>query len=502
MSRRPVLCRFGVLVTLAVVASVGAAIAAIPPTFPTKRLVNTVVPGLLPFDVRTEDIDQDGDLDIYTANYSGRLSWFEQAPGNPPVWIEHIVTEFMDGAESVIAAKVDGDADFDFVFAAFNREEVGWFENGGNGNSWTEHPITFDCRLCVDTWAADVDGDNDIDVLSASGFDGKILWYENRGNNLWTGRLLPTTASSVAAADMDRDGDVDAIAGIAWNDSNGAVPPKFKSRLIGGFPTAAEGIAVIDLDRDGDLDLLSSGQEDDLIAWFENDGALPPGWTSRVISTTADFATSVYAADLDGDGDMDVLSSSFFDNTIAWYENNGASPPVWTERAVSTAAPGARSVFAADLDKDGDMDVISATQNDQKVIWHVNDANYADGDGDGRRNDLDCVPSNGAAFAIPQEVRSVRFRTKTLFEWNSAALSAGPGTTYDVMRGLLSQLPPGTGAGETCLVNNGSPTTFTDAVTPPAGSGFYYLVRASNACGVGGYGARSNGVPRTTAVCP
>ena len=42
-----------------------------------------------------------------------------------------------------------------------------------------------------------------------------------------------------------------------------------------------------------------------------------------VISTDADAARSVHASDLDGDGDMDVLSTSFLDDKIAWYENDG-----------------------------------------------------------------------------------------------------------------------------------------------------------------------------------
>ena len=49
-------------------------------------------------------------------------------------------------------------------------------------------------------------------------------------------------------------------------------------------------------------------------------------FTERVISTAAGRAQSVYATDVDGDGDIDVVSASENDDKIAWYENNGATP--------------------------------------------------------------------------------------------------------------------------------------------------------------------------------
>jgi len=494
------------VIPIVVVLSWGAAIAATPPTFSTKRLINSVINGLLPFDVRTEDIDRDGDVDIYTANYSGRIAWFENDGRHPPgPWTEHIVTEFADGAEAVVAARVDGDADIDFFSPAFNLDEIAWYENGGDGKTWTTKPITFDVRLAVDVAAADLDGDGDNDAISVSGFDGRVVWYENTGlfDNTWTPHILAgASASSVEAADLDQDGDLDIVAGTFWYESDGGSPPTFTPRPIATLPAAADAVAVLDLDRDGDLDVLTAGQEDDRIAWYENDGALPPGWTTHVVSTTADFATGVYAADLDGDADMDLLSSSFFDNTIAWYENDGGSPPSWTKRAISTDAMGARSVFAADLDVDGDMDVLSASQSDAKVVWHVNDADYPDADRDGMRDELDCAPGDGTAFLVPRDVGGERFRSSTLLEWNSAVAGSGSGARYDVVQGLLSQLPPGTGSAETCLVNDASTKTLTAATNPTVGQAFYYLVRASNACGTGTFGAGSSGVPRNTRACP
>jgi hypothetical protein len=69
-------------------------------------------------------------------------------------------------------------------------------------------------------------------------------------------------------------------------------------------------------------------------------------------------ASSVYATDMDGDGDMDVLSASNDDHKIAWYENTDGDGTFGAQQVISTAALRARSVYATDLDGDGDMDVL------------------------------------------------------------------------------------------------------------------------------------------------
>ena len=55
-----------------------------------------------------------------------------------------------------------------------------------------------------------------------------------------------------------------------------------------------------------------------------------PSFTAADIATSADHARSVYLADLDNDGDMDIISASQLDDAIAWYENNGAANPSFT----------------------------------------------------------------------------------------------------------------------------------------------------------------------------
>ncbi len=71
-------------------------------------------------------------------------------------------------------------------------------------------------------------------------------------------------------------------------------------------------------------------------------------FTPHTITTDANGAYSVYAVDVDGDGDMDILSASHFDNKIAWYENDGNEN--FTQHIITTSADGAYSVYAVDVD--------------------------------------------------------------------------------------------------------------------------------------------------------
>ena len=126
------------------------------------------------------------------------------------------------------------------------------------------------------------------------------------------------------------------------------------------------------LTGDGDSDVLSASLFDDTIAWYENaDGAGSFG-PLVAITSSADGAASVHAADVDGDGDIDALSASPSDDTVAWYENTDGAGSFGPQLAISTSAGGPESVFAADVDGDGDVDVITAAFVGDKVVWYEN----------------------------------------------------------------------------------------------------------------------------------
>ncbi|MDX2436716.1 MAG: FG-GAP-like repeat-containing protein [Acidobacteriota bacterium] len=143
----------------------------------------------------------------------------------------------------------------------------------------------------------------------------------------------------------------------------------FINHTITDSAIIARSVYAVDLDGDSDMDMLSASYSDDKIAWYENDGS--ENFTAHTITTAADGAWSVYAVDVDGDLDMDVLSASYSDDKIVWYENDGSEN--FTAHTITTAADAARSVYAVDLDGDLDMDVLSASSNDNKIAWYEND---------------------------------------------------------------------------------------------------------------------------------
>jgi len=112
----------------------------------------------------------------------------------------------------------------------------------------------------------------------------------------------------------------------------------------------------------------------------------------------------------------------------------------------------------------------------------------------------------GVALQVPLEITNVRFGADhSTITWNSAS-GAGPGTVHDVLRGVASQLPVGTGPGEGCLVSGIAAATASDPAIPPVNTAYWYLIRGKNACGVGTYGFRglggAPGAERISTVCP
>ncbi|KAH8056378.1 hypothetical protein JL722_7687 [Aureococcus anophagefferens] len=315
------------------------------------------------------DVDGDGDVDVLSAAYDDdAIAWHENDGSQG--FTEHVISDEADGAHSVYAIDADGDGDIDVLAAYYDSNEVAWHENDG-AESFAEHVITDSAASAAAVFAIDADGDGDVDVLSASAGDATIAWYENDCDS-----APPTAAPTASAAPT-----LSPAPTLSWpptpRPTVRCLSVAFSARAITEEVESPRSVFAIDVDGDGDVDVLSASEDDDTVAWYENDGS--QSFSDHLIVDTADGAMSVFAIDVDGDGDVDALSASYNDDTVAWYENDAVAwyendgEESFTTRVVADSALGPRSVVATDVDGDGDIDVLSASASDDTVAWYEND---------------------------------------------------------------------------------------------------------------------------------
>ncbi|MCB9212537.1 MAG: VCBS repeat-containing protein [Alteromonas sp.] len=108
------------------------------------------------------------------------------------------------------------------------------------------------------------------------------------------------------------------------------------------------------------------------LAWYENlDGAGTFG-VAQVVSSTLTNNRSVAAADLDGDNDLDLVAGSSVAETVTWYENTDGLGTFGPQQIIAGAALAVSCVAVADLDGDDDMDVLAGTNAEDKIVWYEN----------------------------------------------------------------------------------------------------------------------------------
>jgi len=339
--------------------------------------------------VSMADVDGDGLADILVADAAAnRVTWLRQAPAG--TYTEQTIGE-VAGPAHALAVDLDRDGDLDIVVASLgvlfpNNAPIGAvivFENDGR-QVFTRHVIISEVARVADVRAGDLDGDGDLDLSVAHfGYDqGETRWLENQGNWQFESHVLQQLSGPINAeiADVDGDGDLDIVTLVSqeWeeiyvfvNDGRG----QFAATRVFGASNEDFGsswITVVDLDRDGDVDILySNGDAFDYapptgrgwngLQWLENRGDV-----RFVYHRIGDFpgASSPQAADLDGDGDLDIVVVSAYNNwdgaealSLAWFENDGAMG--FTLRPVAAAPTHLITLAAGDLTGDGRPDLVT-----------------------------------------------------------------------------------------------------------------------------------------------
>jgi len=349
--------------------------------------------------VEAADLDGDLDLDLlFVSSESDEVGWFENLDGAGNYSNARLISVEATGISKVASGDLDCDGDLDVLHASLESGCIAWVENLDGTGAFGNRRVVAEQAGARSVDVADLDGDGDPDILSACP-DGLAAWYENRdgrgsfGMRRVIGRLRGTR--SVVAADLDHDGDLDVAAAGSWTDYSW--PPYESDGLIVWYRNldgkglfgeeldvaqlaGANRVHAADLDGDGDQDLLATAFIDvyspptgNKVAWFENQDGMGFFGPRQSITLEAIGARDVYSADLDNDGDQDVVSASSYDGEIAWYENLKGRGEFSSRRIVSSLADGARCVRAGDLDSDGDMDLASASMGDNKIAWYRNE---------------------------------------------------------------------------------------------------------------------------------
>jgi hypothetical protein len=320
---------------------------------------------------------------------------------------EHLIADNYAYAYGIAAADLDRDGDLDLTSADYTPHNMLYlFENDSRGKFQRHFIQKDDPERLERHMVGDADGDGDLDVVIVKNLRGDLLWFENSGRPtrgvLWQRHVVTTDlpgAYDVALADFDKDGDLDVAASswvlgnqFAWFENDGTpTEGEWKKHMIESEVAETRTMAAADFDGDGDVDLLGTGRKVKQVIWYENqlDGR-SVSWKKHLIDDRSPFPAHGHPADMDGDGDMDVVMALGFyyrpgskdpaaseqreHNHVAWYENSGQpAAGLWKKHIIGPRFDDAFEAVASDLDADGDVDVVATSwRNPGRVAWFEN----------------------------------------------------------------------------------------------------------------------------------
>lgn len=329
------------------------------------------------------DLDGDGDLDVLTAN--GPLSGLPSQPDQilrndgtgtflgTPGGIEVLGVEL--STHRWIVGDFDRDGDLDGI--AISGIETRLFLNRGDAtfvDATNRHPWLLRGTAAIGDF--DLDGIVDVaapsNAIATSMRQCSLLRGVGNGTFLDVSSRMPDVAEaiSIAAGDMDRDGDLDLVIGSACiaacritvlrNDGTGNFATWWTFAV--GAPIA--GVAFGDLDGDGLLDIVAGMQGGaPLTRVFQNRGASGFAEISAAVPDAPGNTTQFALGDLDGDGDLDLFvakarlgSTAGFANQV--YRNVGNGRFATIAGALPPHVEPSMAVALGDVDGDGDLDAL------------------------------------------------------------------------------------------------------------------------------------------------
>lgn len=350
------------------------------------------------FGVAAADIDGDGHLDLTSCDTTNNtLSWFEN--NGKGTFKRHFIVKGEEGwLERHAVADIDGDGKPDVVIVKNKAAEIVWFRNPGtprDGKQWQKFVLAEKFARAYDVAVADFDGDGKPDVAASDWVGNEIAWFRHDGKpldgKLWTKHTIDEKIGetrTVRVGDFNKDGKPDVLGTartgnlVAWYENPGKPGQPWKKHVIDDKSASPIHGHPVDFDGDGDLDVVMAlGMFDTIggeVVWYENVGKPGDGttWKKHVLAKLPG-AFEAFAADLDGDGKLDVVASAWSGpggGRVVWLQNPGDPNKEWKMHVLKDNWTRANQVIAADLNGDKRLDVIAgAERGANEVRWWRNE---------------------------------------------------------------------------------------------------------------------------------
>ncbi len=320
------------------------------------------------------DVNEDSLPDILTASNDGVKWWKNQGSG---VFQSSNVGN-LTGAWWVYATDINADGDNDIMAASPHpaADQIRLWVSTSN-TSW-DAPIPFPLTEAEAVHAAQLDSDEPLEIIGVSWAEdlnnpgNDLVYYKNflDGDTTHTKIFIDANLSGAHTAvthDFNNDKKLDVIA-------SGDRRINYYRNLGGGDFSSANsilstegslGLSLADVNLDGNMDIVCQGRTTQRVYWFENTGGF--NFTRHAIADSIGESWSVHASDLDGDGDMDISAASQDLDVIRAYINDGFFN--FTEVTVAENFFGARMEYPMDVDQDGDMDLIGVASDASTLAW-------------------------------------------------------------------------------------------------------------------------------------